>query len=145
MQPIEHLPMKGAVHIKVFRGDELVHEYEKHNLIVTAGKTSMTRLLAGAGTNKHVTKISFGTDGTAPAVGNTGLTDAFTKAIDSVSYPDASSVRFAWSLTTAEANGKDIQEFGLLSNDNTLFARLTRATISKTSDLRLEGTWTISF
>jgi hypothetical protein len=136
--------MKGEVHIKAYRGDELVEEFHQRNLIVTAGKTSMRNLLAGSGTNKYVSKISFGTSGTAPAVGDTAITDAFTKAIDSVTYPDASTIRFNWSLATSEANGKDIQEFGLLSNDNTLFARLTRATISKTSDLRLEGTWTIS-
>lgn len=138
------MPMKGEVHIKAFRGNELVEEFHQRNLIVTAGKTSMRNLLAGSGTNKHVTKISFGTSGTAPAVGDTAITDAFTKAIDSVTYPDAATIRFNWSLATGEANGKNIQEFGLLSNDNTLFARLTRATISKTSDLRLEGTWTIS-
>ena len=140
----EEAAMKGTLLLRVYdAGNNLVEEYEERNLIVNAGKASMANLLSSGSAVKRITKIGFGTDGTAPSSGDTGLTSSFVKNVDSYSYPDSTSVVFAWSLGYTEANGKAIQEFGLISNDNTLFARRTRATINKTSDLRLEGTWKI--
>ncbi len=52
---------------------------------------------------------------------------------------------FAFTLNTGEANGKTIQEFGLLCSDGTLFARKTRGGIVKADDISIAGTWTIKF
>lgn len=139
----------GTFHLKVIedKTGKVLEEYTERNLIVTNGKQALSKLIGGGdpGYDKRVTQISFGTDGTAPEAGDTGITAPFTKNIGSVTYPDNTSVVFNWSLATSEANGKAIQEFGLLCIDNTLFARRTRAVINKTSDLRLEGTWKIQF
>ena len=142
----ENTSPKGTLSIKVFdKSGSLVETYEETNLIVGTGKQALATLLAAATNGKKVTKIGFGTDGTEPSSGNTSLTSPFVKDIDSYTNPDTSSVVFNWSLVTTEANGKAIQEFGLICFDNSLFARRTRAVINKTSDLRLEGTWKIQF
>ena len=142
----EQLTMKGTLSLRVYDSqDNLIDEYEETNLIVNTGKQALSTLLASATAGKRVTKIGFGTDGTAPAIGNTSLTSPFVKDLDGFTYPDSTAVVFSWSLATSEANGKAIQEFGLICFDNSLFARRTRSVINKTSDLRLEGTWKIQF
>lgn len=149
MKSIEHAGPVGTFYLRVIRDatGEILEEYTERNMIVTTGKEAQALLIGGGdpGYDKRVTKISFGTDGTAPSAGDTAITSPFTKSIGSVTYPDATSVVFEWSLATTEANGKAIQEFGLLCIDNTLFARRTRAVINKDSSLRLEGTWKIQF
>jgi len=62
-----------------------------------------------------------------------------------VTYPATGQARIAWSLELAENNGVTLREYGLLCDDDTLFARKVRADISKTNLVRLEGTWTIIF
>jgi hypothetical protein len=144
----EQQNIKGVFRLRAFdKSGECVLNYEDKNLVVNAGRTSMTRLLAQAAVSadKRITKIAFGTSGTTPAVGDTSITSPTVLPLDSFSYPDALSVSFAWSLGFNDAVGVTIREFGLLSEDDTLFARKTREGIAKTSDIRLEGTWTITF
>ena len=138
---------KGIFNLKVFNAaGKLLEEYTHDNLIVTLGKTAQAKLVGGGSgwENKKVTEMKFGTDGTDPSSGDTTITAPFTKTV-TATFPDSTSVVFEWSLATSEANGKAIQEFGLICADGTLFARRTRAVINKTSDLRLEGTWKIQF
>ena len=137
---------RGILRLDVFRGAELIESWEEENLIVDGAKTLLSNLLGGTVTGKSVTKIGFGTNGAAPAGGNTALTGAYVKTVDSVTYPTASSVRFNFSLGGSEANGTAIIEFGLLSGDNTLFSRRVRSSaIAKASDISFTGTWTIQF
>lgn len=119
---------------------------DEPNLIVNGSKLVHSRMLAGDVTGRSVAQIGYGTSGTAPAAGNTALTGAFTKAIDSHSYPDAASVQFSFSLASGEDNGMAILEFGLICTDGTLYARKIRTTpLNKDVDLSLSGTWTINF
>lgn len=137
---------RGEFILNIYRGGELVEQYRDANLIVDGYKQLLSRLIGGAVANNSVTQISFGTSGTAPAAGNTAITNPFTKPIDTVTYPAANQVSFNFSLGTAEANGKAILEFGLLSAGNVLFARKVRSTVlNKESDLTLSGSWVITF
>jgi hypothetical protein len=141
-------PLKGILRYKVFKNGILLEDVEEQNLIVTLGRTQMAHLLAGDLTGKQVTKIAFGTSGTAPALSDTQITNDFTKKLLGFSYPAAGQVKFNWNLTTAEANGKAILEFGLICEDLTLFSRRVRESgkpIYKESDISLEGDWTIIF
>jgi hypothetical protein len=141
-------PMKGILHYKIFKAGVFTEEVEEGNLIVTAGRTQLAHLLAGDLTGKQVAKIAFGTNGTAPALSDTKITNDFTKNLIGSSYPAAGQVKFSWNLTTAEANGKAILEFGLICADATLFSRRVRESgkpINKESDISLEGDWTIIF
>lgn len=132
------------VHDKAGR---IIEKYIDKNLIVNVAKTSMSKLVGGNGANKNITKIAFGTNGTAPDVADTIITGSVTKSISggSITYPEFNSVQFAFTLDYADANGMSITEFGLLSNDDSLFARKTRSAIAKTVDIKFTGTWKITF
>lgn len=136
----------GEFRLRVYRGTELVEEFIEKNLIVASSKQMLSRLLGGSVTNNSVSQIGFGTNAASPVAGNTALTNATLKNLDSITYPDASSVSFNFSLGSAEANGKAISEFGLLSPNGVLFARRVRsAPLNKESDMSLAGSWIITF
>ena len=144
----EQAQMKGILEYRIYRNGKLEEETKEENLIVTVGRTQMAKLLAGDFTKRNVSQISFGTNGTAPALENTVITGAYKKAISSINFPAAGQVRFNWNLATTEANGKAILEFGLICADDTLFSRRVRESgkpINKESDISLEGSWTIIF
>lgn len=136
----------GFFSLDIFVGGKLVEHFEDHNLIVDNSKQIHAKLLGGAFTNQNVAQIGFGTNGAAPVAGNTSLTGAYTKAIDSVSYPTTSQVQFNFSLASSENNGMAILEFGLFTAGGTLYARKVRsASLNKDTDVSLSGSWIISF
>lgn len=136
----------GLFLLHVYRRGELIERFEERNLIVDNAKQVHARLLGGDVANRSVTQFGVGTSGTAPAAGNTALTNSYVKALDAVTYPAANQVAFAFSLGSGEANGKAILEFGLLTAGSVLYARKTRtAALNKESDISFSGTWTISF
>jgi hypothetical protein len=143
----ESINLKGIFVLQIIcaHTGAILEEYEDRNLVVNTGRTAVMLLLGSAASTKQLTKLSVGTNGTAPNGSDTAITGAFTKALGAVSYPTISSVSFDWTLGAGEANGIAIREFGLLCSDNTLFARKTRELINKNSDIILNGKWTISF
>ena len=135
---------QGFFDLQVFDlAGNLLEHYREENLVVSIGKTDVAKLLAGDAAGKKVSKIAVGTSATTPAAGDTALTGAFSKAVTGYSFPEGNSVLFSWSIEDNEANGMTIREFGLLTDDDTLFARKTRSDIVKTSAVRLVGTWKI--
>lgn len=140
----ETLTPKGRVNIKLWDIDgNLLREYDEDNLIVNVGKQSLALLLGEANNDKRITKIGFGTNGMATAGTDTDLTGGYIKVLDGVSY-SGTSIVFEYTLEYVENNGMTIREFGLFSNDGTLFSRLQRQDLIKTPDIRLTGTWTIT-
>ena len=142
--------LRGILEYKVYRhrGDakEIIEEVRENNLIVNGARNQMARLIAGAFTNRNITKISFGTNGAAPTVDDAAITSAFTKGVSGYVYPAMGQVTISWNLLTSEDNGQAIREFGLVCADNTLFSRRVRANpIYKESDISIEGQWTIIF
>ena len=136
----------GRLALRVFDKGVLVEVFDECNLIVDGSKQVHARLLGGDVTNRSVAKFGVGTNGTAPAGGNSALTDSFVKAIDAVSYPATNQVKFDFSLGSSEANGKAIMEFGLLTAAGVLYARRVRsAALNKDSDISINGSWTITF
>ncbi|MCD9228932.1 hypothetical protein ACPPTR_10490 [Ralstonia pseudosolanacearum] len=136
----------GLFLLRVYRRGELIEVFEEKNLIVVGSQQTHAKLLGGDVASQSVTRIGFGTNGTAPAFSNSSLTGAYTKAVDAVSYPAANQAQFALSLGTGEANGMAISEFGLITAGGTLYARKTRSTpLNKGDDITLAGTWTVSF
>lgn len=137
--------MRGVFAVDIYRRGEIIEQFVDDNLIVDRGRTNVVQLLGGV-SGLNITKIGFGTGGTAASPGNTALTDSYIKAIDGVSYPDSFSVRFAFTLGANEANGKNILEFGLFTADNHLHARKVRSgAIVKDEDLTLSGSWTLMY
>lgn len=137
---------RGHFLLKVYRRGLLADVVDKPNLIVDGSKLIHAKLLGGSVVNNSVTTIGFGTNGTAPAGGNTTLTAPFTKLLDSVTYPASNQVTFNFSLASGEDNGQAIMEFGLLTGSGALYARVVRASaINKAADISFAGSWTISF
>lgn len=143
----ESINLKGVFILEIIcaRTGNIIESYEDRNLVVNNGRSAVMTLLGSASSTKQLTKLSVGTNGTAPNGSDTAITGAFTKSLGAVTYPTISSVRFDWTLGAGEANGIAIREFGLLCTDNTLFARKVREVINKNSDIILNGNWTISF
>jgi hypothetical protein len=123
---------------------DCLEKFEEKNLVVSLGHSNIAKLLGGDVAGTAIAKIAVGTNGTAPALGDSSLTNMFSKPISGVAYPEANSVRFSWSIDATESNGITIREFGLLNAANTLCARKVRTDIVKTSAVRLVGTWKIS-
>lgn len=137
--------MRGILTILVWRNGVIVDRFTDDNLIVNGAKTQLAHLIGGDGTNRHITHFGVGT-GTSPAQpDNVTLQGAVWKPVSSVSYPETGKAQFNWNLTTADANGLALTEFGLRCADGTLFSRKQRAAINKASDIALSGTWTILF
>lgn len=145
----------GLFILNVFRHGKLIDRIEEReliecfkgpNLIVDNYKQTHARLLGGDVTNRSITQIGFGTNGTAPAGGNTGLTGAFIKNVDTISYPLTNEVQFDFALLTTEANPLAIMEFGLFTAAGVLYARKVRAAaLNKDIDLSFTGSWIITF
>jgi hypothetical protein len=137
---------QGVFELIVRRRGIVIERWIDKNLVVDKSKLCLSRLLGGSVTGRSVTQIAFGTNGTAPAAGNTSITSPFIKALGSPTYPSESQVTFPFSLLASEANGMAIFEFGLLATDGTLFARKVRgAALNKDSDISVTGSWTIQF
>lgn len=134
----------GELIVHVWRRGVRVETWRGKNLIVDTYRAVHAHLLGGD-SGYPITKIGFGTNGTTPVAGNTGLTGAYTKAIGSVSYPATGKLAIAFTLGSDEANGMSIFEFGLLTTGGTLYARRVRtAALAKTSAISLTGTWTLT-
>lgn len=139
-------PPTGHLTVLIYRRGELIEEWDGNNIVVAQSRAENARLFGGDVTNRSVSKIGFGTSGSPPVAGNTGLTEQFLKNVDGITYPTAYSVEFAFSLSTAEANGKAIREIGLLTGAGILIARRVRsAVLNKTSDIALSGKWRLNF
>jgi hypothetical protein len=139
-------PLRGIFTLNVFKKGKLVETFEDYNMIVDGARIQMAHLIAGEVTNRKISKIYFGTNGTPPEVSDTEITNPFIKELDGFDYPEQGQVSFSWNLAVSENNGQAIMEFGLVCADGTLFARRTRGNpINKEEDISLEGTWTIVF
>ena len=141
---VEKIQVKGIFAMNVFKSGELIEEYVENNLVVNGARDQIVRMIAGDFTNRNITSIAFGTSGTASTVDDTQITSQFVRAVTGFSYPAMGQVRIEWELPTTENNGMAIMEFGLLTEDGTLFARRTRANpIYKEPDISIAGYWTI--
>lgn len=139
-------PPTGEFLLHVFRAGVLIETLQEKNLIVDNSKLIHAKLLGGDVANMSITQAAFGTNGTAPSGGNTAITGAFNKTIDSHTYPATNQVTFNFSLGASEGNGMAIAEFGLITAGGMLYARKVRTSpLAKESDISLAVAWTINF
>jgi hypothetical protein len=139
-------PPSGHLTVHVYDRGKLIETWNGDNVIVNLVRAESARLFGGDVENRSISKIGAGTSGATPSAGNTSLSNQFLKNIDSVTYPAANSVEFAFTISTAEANGKAILEFGLLTGAGILIARRVRSSVlNKTSDISLSGKWRLNF
>lgn len=141
----ENIVAKGVFSMQLISSvtGKVIEDYTENNLVVSLGRTNVAKLLGGDVAGLKISKIAVGTNGADPVLTDNALTDQFSKAITSVTYPESNTVQFNWELGEADANGLSIVEFGLLNDANVLFARKTRSAIVKTNLVRLVGSWKI--
>jgi len=144
MRVTDDLVLRGELEVGVHRNGLLVDWWRDSNLILEGAREMLAQLIAGDGSGQSVAEIGFGTNGDAPAPGDTSLTGAHWRAVSGHSYPAAGKVQFDFVLSSTEANGMTIREFGLRTSAGTLFSRKARGAIEKTDDISLSGTWTIT-
>jgi len=136
----------GHFALQVFERGRLILAEDRPNMIVTNSKFLLSRLLGGTVANNSIVNIGFGIGAAAADPGNTRLTSAYVKAVDTVTFPATNQVQFNFSLAASEANGTAIWEFGLLSGAAGLFSRIVRSVaLNKSSDISLAASWLITF
>ena len=141
----DQITLRGQLSITLHRAGQQPQTITEHNMIMTAAKSALARLIAGQGSGKNINRIAFGTNGVSPTPNDQAISEAYTKAVSAITFPTEGQARFAFTLSESEANGLNIRELGLLCADGTLFARKVRGLIEKTSDLSITGSWTIIF
>ena len=143
MQEKEQLnSMRGSVELKIYRNGVLEEIEREHNLIVTAGRSKLAKLLGGWYSG-GINRVGVGTGSTPAADTDTGLTSPVYIPVKSVEYSTAK-VRFNFVIGTSDANGVNIRELGLFFADNTMFSRRVRkSVIGKEADLQITGYWEI--
>ena len=143
MQEKEQLnSMRGSVELKIYRNGVLEEIEREHNLIVTAGRSKLAKLLGG-GYAGGINRVGVGSGSTPAADTDTGLTSPVYIPVKSVEYSTAK-VRFNFVIGTSDANGVNIRELGLFFADNTMFSRRVRkSVIGKEADLQITGYWEI--
>lgn len=138
------IKITGEFHLKVFENGILINEFIDKNLVVKTGKDKIADMLVNGPAGFLVKKISFGSNGTAPANTDTSpLANNFDKLLDSSSVL-GSVCTFNFSLLTSENNGATIEEFGLLLDAGALFARKTGITVIKNNTISMTGVWTVT-
>lgn len=115
------------------------------NTILDAMYPQILQLL-GAGGNKYITKMQFGTgiEPADPSQTVMQLPIIPAKATSAVVSPSTFSVEFSAFLEASEANGFTLAEAGLLTYDNILVARTTFVAQPKTSSYQWGIKWTIT-
>lgn len=140
-------PPSGKLRAKLFRHGRLVEAWESPNMAVVGSGLVNAQMVSGGTAAGPIAQIGFGSNAAAIAYGNTALSlDAYLKAVDGVTYPAPNQAAFAISLSTFEANGQTIAEYGLLTAGGILYARLVRAApLIKDQSMSFTATWTLSF
>ena len=140
------IELSGDFNLVVFKNGLAIKKYSDKNLIVRLGRDLLARLIGGDVNNKFISRIAIGINDSIPVPSNTAITGGIIKNLSRKTYSGAvPMVSCEWILEAGEMNGLQITEFGLLCNDNSLFARKTNEPIVKDSTIHLEGVWNINF
>jgi hypothetical protein len=124
------------------------------NLFVDQGRQLLAYCFAGtAPLGDYVcSKFAVGTNPRPPRVTDTALVAPVTLSggsefgtILGVEFLGEFTVRVSFRLGLSDANGMLIQEMGLFSGNNVMFARRTNVGINKTSDFSPLITWRLRF
>ncbi|MDI3320001.1 hypothetical protein [Pinibacter soli] len=101
-------------------------------MLLAAGRTNVEKLLAGDAAGKKITKIVVGTSNTAVSEGDTTISGAVAKDIETVDYFSDGHVQFNATLVAGDPS-MVIQEIGLYNQDGTLCHRKVVPSINKVS------------
>jgi hypothetical protein len=116
------------------------------NLVVTAGKNHIADQLSASPGQAAMSHMEIGSDGTAPAAGNTALgtpidRNALTSRTDSGNV-----VTYVGDWAAGDGTSSDIEEAGIFNaaSSGTMLARATFTLINKGASDTLKITWTVT-
>ena len=149
----EKTQLQGKLCYTVYKNKVPIERFSDCNLIMDAIRSKCLHIFAGdllgdAASDIEglsINRIAFGTSGGDINADCAEITTPFFKDVKRFDYPNKYQVRFFWELLEHEANGMAINEFGLITNDGSLFSRRTREEpLQKEGDIAIEGEWIIS-
>lgn len=143
-----YTPRGGIFKLDIFDAQKnLIDTYQDNNLIVYSGRTAVRDILTSTslGVDGCITKVGVGTRDTETDPEDSDLEEKTYGILLDITYPDNLSATFVWELGYGEGNGREIKEYGLFTNNEKLFARKVRPSISKDIHIMLRGSWTILF
>lgn len=139
-------PLRGVFSMRVIdRSGMVIREYRDHNMIVNSAREALAKLVSEGDPSKCISRFAVGINDEPPTPTDTIITGMYRNAIVVHEFPEPGVVKFKWQLGYEEANGMNIVEYGLLCEDDSLFARKTREAIYKASDIAFDGEWSIIF
>ncbi|MCL2610798.1 MAG: hypothetical protein FWE02_03870 [Defluviitaleaceae bacterium] len=140
----DRLKITGIFHLKVFVDGVLKNEFTQKNMVVNRGRTNIVESLAEETTGNWIDRIAIGFSVDPPMPTDTIIAEAFIKPIDRFEYLGVGQVRFHWELLPEENNGAQLNNYGLVTENGTLFARwFEEEVIPKRQNVHLIGHWTI--
>lgn len=134
----------GHLHLTAYNkeGRELWQDKGK-NLIVLTGYKAMADCFTG-NPNAAISHVEIGTCGDEPVPSDEHITEPV--RIDATITPKgAEGFRLDFTIGYDTANGMQIREFGIKTQDGRLFSRRVRAPIEKTQHMTIVGQWDINF
>jgi hypothetical protein len=138
--------VKGILRLRIYRSGVLVEDVTLDNLVTNLGLGQYSKLAAGDPAAVTIARVGIGEENTPPQLTDFELDNPFFKDLSGYVYPANGQVKFSFTIGQLEANGMDVQEFGLFdSADTVLFARRTKPIGIKTADMEIVGDWTIWF
>ena len=141
-------PVRGEIHLKVYRCGEVIDEVDDHNLVVESGRRRLAQLAAGAVENysqSYITHIGVGSGSAAENIDDTNLENQQLFPLTSTEVNDRD-VKCSFYIANDEAVGLAIREFGLFCPDGTMFShRVRQGVIEKLEDIEIRGYWILHF
>lgn len=145
MNTQEELKASGALRV-VLTGPngEIKEEHEFKNLVVTTGKNFVASRMVGASANV-MSHMGIGSDGTAPAAGNSALGTELGRVALSSSNASANVVTYTATFPAGTGTGA-VVEAGVFnaSSAGTMLCRTTFAVVNKGADDAMSVTWTVT-
>lgn len=142
---VEGIKVQGKVRVQLFRDGKCIKDEERPNLITTAGKTLLAKILKGTGTLPGY--MAVGDSSTAAAVGQTALVGSeLGRVANDSSTQTTNSVAYTATFPAGTGTGT-IEEAGIFNGNSggEMLARFLTGTFTKSAADVLVLTWTITF
>lgn len=141
----EELKVTGRLVVELFNPDgSLKESHEFDNLVVTTGKNYIASRMVGAAA-AVMSHMAIGTDGTAPAAGNTTLGAEVARVAISSSSSSGAVATYAATFPAGTGTAA-LTEAGIFNDPaaGTMLCRTTFAVVNKGASDAMTITWTVT-
>ncbi|RUM32844.1 MAG: hypothetical protein DSY42_00305 [Aquifex sp.] len=141
------IALKGLVVIELLKDGKVIDRIKNRNLVLQSSENIFCNLIAGANqANNTITSIALGTGNTPPKITDTALENEVARVpVTGYTFLSTNSVEFDALVDQNTASGNVIQELGLYTAGNVLFARTVLTTpINKDSTFSFNIKWILN-